>query len=194
MKRIIIAICLFMSSMTFINAQEQTTNEEKHLKFKGIELNLPLQEFADKLIEQGYKHVLTHESGIMLEGEFGGYSAEIVIIGNQDGIACGSAVNISCMSWSHIRNTYQNFHKSMERKYGKPVDSYLAFLAPYKEGDGKELIALQNDKLWCFAKWELPEGLIFVQMGVDVQGKPQVELIYNDTQNMPTKTKMMEDI
>ena len=195
MKRIIIAICLFMTSMTFINAQEQTTNEEKHLKFKGIELNIPLQEFSDKLIEQGYEYVISDgENGIMLKGRFGGYTADIVILGNKEGITCGAGANIPCQSWSHIRSVYTDFHQSLEQKYGRPVDSYMVFWSPYKEGDGKELIALKNDKLWCFARWEFPEGLIILQMSVDALGKTVVQLVYNDALNMPETTTMMEDI
>ena len=194
MKRILLAITVVLLSFQSY-AQEQNTNEEKHLKFKGIEMNIPIQEFANRLIGQGYKHVISDdEYGIMLKGKFGGYTADVVILGNEEGITCGAGANITCKSWSHIREVYTDFHQSLEQKYGRPVHSHMAFLPPYKEGDGKELVALKNDKLWCFARWEFPEGLIILQMSMDVEERPVVQLVYNDALNMPETTTMMEDI
>lgn len=67
-------------------------------------------------------------------------------------------------SWYRLKDEFQERCKNLTAKYGQPHDTYEFFSDPYKEGDGYEMQALENEKCVFAYAWNLSNGSITCEM------------------------------
>lgn len=120
--------------------------------FYGIELGLPLEEFESQLLEKGFaRFLVAHDDNEVIRVR---YLAE-----HKD--AWGEDVQVLCyepwnmvysvqtfrknfFNWKKAKADYLKVCKKLTKIYGDPAFFRMAFDAPYREGDGRELEAIAN--------------------------------------------------
>src|SRR5438045_7755766 len=71
MKKTLIA--LFLSFTCCISFAQTNADSSKHLAFKGVPLDGPLDQYVSKMKQNGFKHLSTKDGIAMLQGDFAGY-------------------------------------------------------------------------------------------------------------------------
>lgn len=137
MKKII--SILFLLSMSVI------AFSQSHLKIAGVEISGDVRSFANVLQEKGYKLVGFGTHGAILTGDFTARPVRMVVMGTEKTNTVFSAVvkYAAYDEWLPIKNIYTNVKENLTNKYGEPVISNEYFLSPFKEGDGRESLAIQ---------------------------------------------------
>ena len=156
---------------------------EEHLKFKGVELNGPLQEFVNQMKAQGFSFKEEFSNGAIMEGTFMGYSDCELFITITPNSKIVRSVRVYLPeekdSWYSLKSVYTKSVDAFTNKYGKPTNQYSFFSKPYYEGDGYEMTGVKNDKCNYISFWEVEKGT----MAVEITKFCQVCIGYEDKVN-----------
>ena len=173
MKKYIINIIALLGVLT-IAAQE-------HMEFKGIPMDGTSYYFANKLMGKGYNFDTNIGNTYILKGEFTGEDAEIFVFGTKK---TGTIWKVSVFfegaysySWKYLKLFYEKYVDLYITKYGTPTQHNEFFSYPYKEGDGKELEAIQKGKCFYNTFFELKDGVICVcimETGLTISYEDQI--------------------
>lgn len=157
------------------------TMAQGHLEFKGIPIDGKVNEFVNKLKENGY--VQTYQDGynFILKGEFTGKKASIIVLGTKKtGTVWKVAVNFEkSTSWNSLKSDYEEYKKLFVQKYGAPTNDYHFFSKPYYEGDGYELQALRKEKCYYVSFFKTENGMLSVKLSKT----ENLSLEYEDSTN-----------
>lgn len=179
MKKLVVAlvvclICLYSSG-------------QDCMSFKGIPFNTSLSEFTKQLTSKGM--VLSHtqtESTLIattFKGNFAGYSdCEVFVFSTLDK-SCIFKVSVYLpvkTIWGDLKSCYNGMLDSYKDKYGEPKDDFKFFSTPYYEGDGYEMTAVEIEKCFYAAIWELRYGNILME----ISKYKQVRIVYEDENNI----------
>jgi hypothetical protein len=89
-------------------------------------------------------------------------------------------------NWNDLKSEFNKYHILFIEKYGKTSDRLNYFNIPYKEGDGKEMEALKNEKCEYWSYWEGINGASYC---VEISKYNQIKLIYENDVNYSLKDK-----
>lgn len=159
MKRLIVIVFALLFSLSAI-AQD-------HLCFKAIPIEGSLKSFISKLTRDGYSIQQIKDDYVFLTGTFAGFdNCQLIVLSTPvSKTTCKIGVFLPDQkSWFLIKSRYESLLKSYVNKYGEPRNSYNFFSAPYREGDGLELLALKQEKAGIAAYWFFSQGSISIEV------------------------------
>lgn len=169
-------------------------NETSHAIFKGMFIDGDINEFEQKLLEQGYELVEKDESSVAVMGSFAGKEdCVIYVVGTPvSKTVCKIAVYLEeSSSWQTLKAEYLNLKKLYTEKYGRPK-SNERFYKPYYEGDGYEISALRREKCTYSSKFESENTIIDLLISYNGESdKGFVFVIYKDKINAAIQEKEM---
>lgn len=186
MKKLLLIVCLLLSCGV-VCAQSE------HLIFKGLSIDGSKQEFVKELKRQGYVNVPEMGNDDILSGTFIGQDS-YVFVGSTPITnimwKVGVLFKTTYDTWSLIKETYDGLVDVYTQKYGNPVLEQKDFKAPWKEGDGHELIALKSDMcayktMFAYAK----NGTIIGYIAISMTTACQILIQYEDSINTDLLTK-----
>ena len=193
MKRLL-TIAVFIFSFMFVMAQ--TPN--KHLTFKGIPITGTLEDFAQKMEAKGFKKTFSDTTGVVLEGEFAGYSGcqiYVIKIPNRNIVYRVDVGFPKESSWARLEKEYNQFKDMLTNKYGKPTSHSETF----KEGvlafsDAAKMRSLKVGNCDYWTQWEVDNGYIQVEIvPITNTDNGYISLTYYDKINGALADKAKED-
>lgn len=166
-------------------------NDTSHLEFKGIPINGKIDDFVKKLQAQGFTIVKKEDLGVMMNGQFTGKEAEVMILNTKRTKTVWKVVVYlpKQTSWYSIKSEYKYYTEMFTKKYGTPLHTFSFFSEPYYEGDGYEMQAIRNEKCTYFSGYHTQEGII----SVDISKYQQIKIAYEDSANTTLMDREKED-
>lgn len=103
----------------------------------------------------------------------------------------------SLQSWTDLKTEYTDLQKKMTQKYGGAFSGHASFLSPYSEGDGKELLAVAQNKCNYDYYWKTDNGSIMIKIISHAEGTALINVSYEDKNasatNKSEKDKIIMD-
>ena len=152
-----------------------------HLTFKGIEINGSLDDIRMQLENKGFSFISNIENGIVLEGDFAGFSNCEIIVSYSPYINLVWRIIVLLpqkSQWYDLKEEYFRCKDLFLKKYGKP-QSYEYFTSPYEEGDGYEMTAVSSENCSYASYFDTSLGFVVVKISVD----ERVMFVYEDKCN-----------
>lgn len=177
-------------SILFVLFSSTLVYSQEHMSFKGIPINGTTNEFAQKLISQGYQKIETKDNIIILEGEFINKKCKVYLIGSVKTNKIWKVYVIlpENSSWYSIKGDYKELKVQFQQKYGEGR-SYEFFSKPYYEGDGYEFQAIRKDKCTYATFFDSTNGNIMLEIGDE-----SIRISYEDKINSEINNKEKESI
>lgn len=175
MKKLFLLLILTLNSL-LLSAQS-------HITFKGIPVDGHVSMFVEKLEKKGYKLRDKLDSGYVMSGVFTGKEATILVLFSpktETVWKVGVTFSQDGNDWSTIKNNYLEYKQYYINKYGEPHDDFNFFSSPYKENDGNEIQAIEEDKCHYSCYFELEEGSI----AINISSYKNITISYEDAINL----------
>lgn len=153
----------------------------EHLSFKGVEINGSIDEMRMQLENKGFTFITNIDNGIILSGDFAGFSNCEIIVTYSPYIDLVWRVIVLLpqkSQWYDLKAEYIHCKELYTKKYGKP-QSYEYFTSPYEEGDGYEMTAVSSENCSYASYFETPLGFVVVRISTD----ERVVFVYEDKCN-----------
>jgi hypothetical protein len=177
MKKIVILLAT-LSICLAAGAQE-------HLKFKNIPLDGPRKDFVSKLEKNEFRVVEVNDAGTAMRGLLAKKMVSAFIMANSEDKVCRIATFFdSHDNWSALKMDFYTLLRSLDFKYGEPVELHQEFQLPFSDGDGREMEALKRGRGRWYARFESAEGTIHMMIANNpVTQEPAIMLLYEDSIN-----------
>lgn len=190
-KKTILTVFFIVFSIAIGGKHAYAQDSISHLEFKGIPINGKLDEFVKKLEAQGYKMTESLDNIIMMEGQFTGKDATILIISTKKSKTVWKVVVkfSEQSSWSSLKSDYFYYKEMFVKKYGSPTKKYEFFSNPYYEGDGYELSALRSEKCHYISAFETKSGVVYLE----ISKYKKIEISYEDESNSNIMNREKEE-
>lgn len=173
-----------LSSITQSPVNNQLTSvgkpaSGKHLEFKGISINGPIERVADALKKMGYTFVDGGDDGALFNGKFAGINDCQILISSSLHTKQTYAIAVFTpqnLNWWSLKSEYERIKVMLGKKYGSPSDCSEFFYDPYTEGDGYEFTALNTGNAIYLTKYSTAVGDISVM----ATGDGKLLITYSD--------------
>lgn len=171
--------------------------QEAHLKFKGIPVDGNYKEFAQKLVQKGFRQIEISEDGVALKGNFMATPDVLVVVYPDPKSKVVS--NVSAMidagdKWPDIENKYRSIVATYTEKYGVPTEHVEEFTVDVHNDDYWRKDALRNSQCNYKSQWEVEGGRIVIALAF-FQRNFYVINSYIDDQNIKAlRQTILEDI
>ena len=154
---------------------------QEHFQFRGAPIDGHLSDFVAKMKELGYTEKVQYEDGVIMEGTFTGRDAELHILYTPKSKTVYSVEVYldKASSWYFLKELYTSYKKEFAKKYEGEGYTREYFEPPYREGDGKELRALAEEKCVYATFFPFIEGEVVLK----ISRAGQLGIIYSDNQN-----------
>ena len=181
MKKIITLVLLAITMSAF--AQE-------HMKFMGIPIDGPLQNFCQALEKKNFKLEKAHADRARYEGSFTGKPAYVIVEATpKTQTVCDVLVAyMDNRTWEEMEDLYSGLKKQLTAKYGEPVEWHQLGDAPKNASFMDIQRKLADAELTRRAIFDTETGTI--NLGIDNlrlfgggTGVPHTYIIYIDKAN-----------
>jgi hypothetical protein len=158
-------IFTFLAALIFStsNAQE-ITGIKKHLMFNGVPITGTLNEYVNKMKEQGFIHVETMDETAILKGDFAGYKYCVLgvsVLKMQDLVYKIDVSFPESTSWSSLSKNYFSLKEMLTDKYGNPQNVTEKFIGYSQPSDDKsKMIELEINNCKYSSTWQTEYGNI----------------------------------
>lgn len=145
MKRLTTLSILMLLLLTILSSP--VSAQEEHMKFMGIPMGIPIDDFESKLEKKGFTRLRLYSegTGIVYEGVFAGKGAEVYILYDHKSQKVYSAiVHINCLNESSAFIDYKEYCGIIKDKYFKNYDVEEYDSIYNKSGEGYKWI---NNKM-----------------------------------------------
>lgn len=166
------------------------SDSNKHINFKGWEINGILDDFCQKLIQTGAELLHKDLDLAIYNGEFAGNkNCEILVIGSKYTNLVWKVVVLfpECNDWYVLKSEYLKYKDLYSKKYCTP-ESFEYFKEPYYEGDGYEMSAVSSGNCVYDSYFIIETGSIVVR----ISDKGKVAVSYEDSINSELHFKEKE--
>lgn len=196
MKKTIILLSILLNIFNSFSQEKEETS--KHLTFKGIPLDGPLDEYVLKMKQNGFRHLNTKDGVATLQGDFAGYKDCYIGVStlNQKGLVYKIGVLFPDKdTWSTLSDNYFTLKALLNEKYGEPSDMVEKFDKATTESkdDGTKMFEVKFDRCKYYSIWETEKGKIQLSIGHDSVTSCFVKLGYFDKINSATVKKQALD-
>lgn len=156
-------ICLIVLTFIVLNLTSQA--QDAHLKFKGIPVDGNYKEFAQKLVEKGFKQMDESENGIVLVGNFMASPGVMVVVYPDPTSKVIS--NVSAMletgdRWPLVEKKFKDTVATYKEKYGEPTEYSEEFALDVLDNDYFRLNAIKEGQCYYRAIWDIEGGRIAI--------------------------------
>lgn len=158
MKRLILALALLAAVPAAADAQ-------KHLTFKGVEIDGTTDDMVTALGKKGFKYEETNNGVPLVIGYFAGYSdVEVNILPfNESGLVYAVRAEFPPrLSWVKLENDYTGLKEKLAKKYGKPVEQVEEFRDGPHEDSSAKLVSLIKNNCTYKSVFKCKEGSITI--------------------------------
>lgn len=159
---------------------------DSHLKFKGIPIDGNYKEFAQKLVQKGFKMVESSQDGILLTGNFMATPSVMVLVypdPTSKNVSTVSAMIEAGDNWPTIESKYYDVVSIYKEKYGEPSQHVEEFTTEVHNDDYFKKNALRYDQCDYKSLWEIDGGRIVLSLAY-FQLNYYVVCAYVDEQNV----------
>ncbi|MGN0222654.1 MAG: hypothetical protein ACI4AM_01370 [Muribaculaceae bacterium] len=162
MRKLILSILIV--SAAFIPAIAQ------HARFLGVEINGSQEQFKQQFLQvEGIVCLdnLCDQTAYVYSGSYAGVDNCTFYVFHQNGIVCSVITMLpQSDSWAHLKSQFYQFRDDLQfdATYRRIIDDH-SFSAPYAEGDGDELIAIEAGK--CKYRAGFENDLMSVYVYID---------------------------
>lgn len=156
--------------MLAISAQAQSSIsrilEDTHLKFMGVPLCGPLNEFVDKMVSLGFEYGKSSDEGAILTGDFAGYKDCYFAVATIDKEDVGSVAVLfpEGKNWSSLEKQYRKLKDMLTAEYGAPEKEFEVFQNGDPKDDSLRLQELRNNRCQYQTIYYTIKGLITVML------------------------------
>lgn len=163
-KILLLCFCFAMTICGFSQEQSDSSSVKytaEHVKFMGIPMEGPFDDFRDKVIAKGFRFDMINDLGYtILEGTFAGHHASILMLPNRNNeiyriqliLADG---NQYFTSWKRISNLYYELKNLLISKYGDPEECTEEFKGKRPTTDKDRILAVANENCNYHCLWGL---------------------------------------
>ena len=152
--------CLLIFILIFNSAFSQETN----LTFLNLPISGNVIEFSKKLQTKGFK--LIKQDQLMLTGKFSGEDCVIILCETKKTKTIWKVVVLLEKEdrWFYLKEKFLLYEERLSKKYGEPTTKYHFFSSPYYEGDGYEMLAINENACNYIAFWNNFNGIISTEI------------------------------
>lgn len=166
-------------------AMEQST----HLKFKGVPIDGPLEQFVARMVRKGFEVTSAREEEVVrLEGDFAGFKQCEVYVSTLDNQNLVSRITVWFPiqdQWKNLYGDYKTLKEMLTEKYGKPtscVERFTGYLGNSGD-DFYRMHAVSNDRCKYVTRFSGDEGDIILSIEHRGYSSCFVQLVYQDKEN-----------
>lgn len=197
MKTILISL---FSMIVFITSFVQnSTDSEKHLKFKGVPIDGTLNEYVSKMKNSGFTLIRTEDGVAMLKGDFAAYKGCIVVVATlkeKDLVSRITVIFPEQDTWLSLSSNYFNIKELLTEKYGEPskiVEKFDTYSEPDDDNSKMHEVGMYRCKYYI--TYELANGTIQLSIENDGFSTSFVMLSYFDKTNSKIiRQKAIDDL
>lgn len=166
-----------MKKLTILFGLTLMTTLSFSQEFLGVKPNGNKQDVINKFIQKGFKQTSKTANVVMMDGVVNNVKYEVHIVSTP---ISKKVWKLSIYlpretNWYSIKTQYYKFADKLKEKYGEPNNTYETFLSPYYEGDGYEMSALRNNKVYYYTTWD--------NMSIGITEFEQINICYEDKVN-----------
>lgn len=168
MNKIIITL---IASLTTIVSFAQTQSSD-HLVFKGVPIDGTLNEYVEKMKQNGFSLVDTKDGAAILTGDFAAYKncfIGVVTLKQKDLVSIINVIFPECDTWSSLSGNYFNLKEMLTQKYKAPsdcVEKFDTYSEP--EDDYDRMYAVKFDQCKYYSTYKTDKGSI--QLSIEHNG------------------------
>lgn len=189
MKQLIITLLLVVCTVC--------TAQTQYMKFKGIPIEGNTDSFVKKLIEKGYSYEGKEYGVVILMGEF--ITIPNCIVGVQsysdrDQVSSVTVIFPEKNSWNMISMSYYNLKNLLSEKYGTPTNCLEQFSDSEPSTDFLKFQALLDGRCNYLSVFSCKNGEVQLTIGKNSNNTASIFLVYDKTNSIETRKKMMDDL
>lgn len=137
------------------------------VRFLDVEVAGDLHAFVEQMRCKGFAFVSRDEKTLVMQGKYMGSPSTLTVYFTP---VSHTVYSVSVMlapvaDWRALQSQYQFYRRVMVQRHGEPGEEFSFFSFPYKEGDGKEMEAVNQDKCNYTAYFFQPNGDI-IDVGI----------------------------
>lgn len=194
-RKLLLLLCMLLS----LAVQAQTATG--HLKFKGVPMDGPVDEFVEKIKGTDLQVVDKFDDATMLTGTFAGYRNCKVFVYPSKGNGHVRMVGVTFdlqETWPDLYSNYLSLKTMLTKKYGEPAKCKEVFDWPSEPDDHTKIYLVQTDRCKYSSDFETLEGFItlsITHLKVDYLDVCFVSVTYIDKQNFQEdQSSAMDDL
>lgn len=172
----------FVEAVEFDEAADSVAMEQStHLKFKGVPIDGPLEQFVARMVRKGFEVTSAREEEVVrLEGDFAGFKQCEVYVSTLDNQNLVSRITVWFPiqdQWKNLYGDYKTLKEMLVEKYGRPVscverftdylgnvgdetfrmssvrDGGCKYVTRFSTDEGDITLSIeQRERLYCFAQ------------------------------------------
>lgn len=164
---------VILTVLLAISAQAQSSIsrilEDTHLKFEGVPICGPLNEFVDKIVSMGFEYGKSSDEGAVLTGDFAGYTDCYIAIATVDKEEVGSVTVLfpEGKNWSSLEKQYRRLKDMLTAEYGAPEKEIEVFQNGDPKDDYLRLQELRKNRCQYQTIYSSIEGMIVLILAND---------------------------
>lgn len=194
-RKLLLLLCMLLS----LAVQAQTATG--HLKFKGVPMDGPVDEFVEKIKGNDLRTTKKSEDVTILNGTFAGYRNCNVFVfpSRKNGYVRMVGVNFDEQNtWFGLYSDYSNLKSMLTKKYGEPAKCEEMFDWPSEPDDHTKMYLVETDRCKYETLFVTSEGFIKLTIShvkTDYEDACYASLIYIDYQNsVEDQSSAMDDL
>lgn len=180
----------FVEAVEFDEAADSVAMEQStHLKFKGVPIDGPLEQFVARMVRKGFEVTSAREEEVVrLEGDFAGFKQCEVYVSTLDNQNLVSRITVWFPiqdQWKNLYGDYKTLKEMLTEKYGKPtscVERFTEYLGNSGD-DFYRMHAVSNDRCKYVTRFSGDEGDIILSIEHRGYSSCFVQLVYQDKEN-----------
>ncbi|MBQ9253733.1 MAG: hypothetical protein IJ180_03040 [Bacteroidales bacterium] len=194
MKKVLLVI--FSAVLLLSNANLQAQNNE-HLKFMGISMDMNVNSFVAKLKQKGLKYDKKMDETIILNGKFAGNdNCNIYVFPNSENKVKNCGVFLDYRDdWRYLYADYITIKDMLIKKYGEPIKETEEWDGYEPSTDYGKMSAVRNGKCRYFTLFDIKGNIIAVSISgvLDLYGGVNLNYIDKINYNLDNKSNI-EDL
>lgn len=180
----------FVEAVEFDEAADSVAMEQStHLKFKGVPIDGPLEQFVARMVRKGFEVTSAREEEVVrLEGDFAGFKQCEVYVSTLDNQNLVSRITVWFPiqdQWKNLYGDYKTLKEMLTEKYGKPTSCVERF-TDYLGNVGDEtfrMSSVRDGGCKYVTRFSTDEGDITLSIEQRERSYCFAQLVYQDKEN-----------
>ena len=185
MKTIFTSLFFALTILTVV--AQDCSNISKHLIFKGVPIDGPLDKYVSKMKLNGFTHIGTEDGTAVLKGEFAGYkdcTVGVSTLKQKDLVHKIAVIFPQQKTWSTLYGNYFDLKEMLTEKYGQPsdvIEKFDSYSQP--RDDDSKMYEVKFDRCKYYSIYEIEQGTIQLSIEHDGVSSCFIKLAYFDKIN-----------
>ncbi len=193
-----VALLLILSTIISLGYAQATKDTVKHILFKGIPVNGPINDFVSKLKTSGFTVFSSDNNSVSLRGEFAGFqdcSIGVTSLKDKDLVSSVVVFLPKQDTWNLLSSSYFKLKSLLTEKYGTPFISKEEFEGFSPNTDNEKMMYTRLGECKYKTFFRVEGGSISLGITTGKNRECFVTLVYQDTANgLLEKKKAIDDL